>query len=83
MEQALFTCDKCSTTSVSQKYHTPQDWEKISFSVQYQSVTNDYHLCHACAKELKIRTQAKPEIKKQDIADRLLEIITEIVGMNQ
>lgn len=83
MKKSLFTCDKCGITSVSSRYQIPHDWEKISYTVHSYNLSKEYHLCTTCSKELKIRTEAKFEIKHKDIAERLLEIITEIVGMNQ
>ena len=74
----VIQCDKCKTNSYpSNATGSPDDWRRITFAMGYPNGKRSYDLCTDCCKLLNIPigTGVEPAL-----ADRLLDIITEVAG---
>ena len=86
MFETKMICDRCGREEkVKSTYTYPQKW--VSLSIKYKDgkykceQIKEYHLCEECANNLEVvPTPNNTEVYEKDVADRLLEILEEIVG---
>ena len=83
MKENKITCDKCGAVEVT-TLSRPEGW----FILLYEVSRNDYRystkvqkdLCGKCCKELGINLRVNEDKRNEDIGERLVEILSEIVG---
>jgi len=78
----IHKCDKCGKLSeqkITEIANVPTDWVSLNVGKEYYSnVRAYYEICAECADALKIPTEYRERVK--DIGERLIEILTGIIG---
>ena len=82
MREIKYTCDCCGAVHMEPKdgYMSNSKWETIRLKTSEYN-ENTYHVCPKCQPKLGISVQKGVQKKKEDIGDRLLDILQEIVQM--
>ncbi len=71
----LYKCDRCGKIAdKTRPYCGPENWRTINYKVSYCNPVT-YNLCEECSKAL----QLPEDVQTQDVGDRLLEIIEELI----
>ena len=84
MKENKITCDKCGKVGISAKYSIPKGWYTLTYKVSSSDYvyanTVEKDLCDICCKALGIKVKAHEDKQREDIGERLVEILSEIVG---
>ena len=82
MQETKYTCDCCGAVHLdpTDGYLSNSQWETIRFQTSPYN-TKTYHVCPKCQPKLGISVKMGEEKKKEDIGNRLLDILQEIVQM--
>ena len=82
-KRVIFTCDKCGVEESSVGTTTlPKDWQEVSLVISTYD-KRAYALCFNCRVKLGLVTQWTEEsvtIVNKNIAEKLLEVIEEVVS---
>lgn len=84
MKENKITCDKCGKVGISSKYNIPEGWYILTYKVSSSDYTYpntvEKDLCDSCCKTLGIKVNAPEDKRREDIGERLVEILSELVG---
>ena len=82
MREIKYTCDCCGAVKLdpTDGYLQSSKWETIIFQTNSYN-GKSYHVCPKCQPKLGISVRMGEQKKQEDIANRLLDIIQEIVQM--
>ena len=74
----IIQCDKCKKHSGPRdETGSPDDWRRITFAMGYPHGQKSYDLCPDCCKLMNIPVGNAVD---SNLADRLLDIISELAG---
>jgi hypothetical protein len=85
MRKTIHICDRCKKEEIIDTYGEPKGWKTITVQFDNKTYVSYYSVCPECLEKLGIKEKINTETKEERVtlADRLLDIVQEIVYNQQ
>jgi len=85
MRKTIHICDRCKKEETIDDYGEPKGWKTITVQFDNKAYISYYLLCPECLEKLGIKEKISAETREErvSLADRLLDIVQEIVYNQQ